>query len=637
MVRQIWIILSLYLLFFITALLYYPGLHGPLLLDDLENLKSLADLSAGVTTWRDILATSSSGMLGRPVSMLSFIANQWASAGDVWAFKYTNLMIHLLCGLLVFWLCGRLLQEHSLKPYCWAVSLWITAFWLLTPLQVSTVLYVIQRMAQLSTLFVLAGLVTYVIGRQNLQHRQKLGISLILSCYAFWLPMAILSKENGILLPLLMFVIEIFFFRFRAPRVGRRFLIILHVLTVLLPALAVGLKLAWDPEFILHGYERRDFTLGERLLTQTRILLVYWWTLLVPYGPGLGLYHDDFLKSTSLFNPFSTLPSVCVWVFLGISALLSLKAKEGIFKKASYIVFGAVFYFVAHLLESSIFPLELYFEHRNYLPAVGIYLALGIALFSLVQQLKKQSFFIVLFSLLPLAHAIASYPRILTWTSWDQILFSAAQSHPQSARIHSELSIYYYNHNNPEKAFSHLDEAKKLDTRLTPATALMRIAVHCNSGLPILDVEYENLKEKLSFTRLISIQSAFEILASLIQKKPCLQLDINRFFEIIEQWLMTPSSQSYYDPIWFIRIQLGRILFYSGQPAQAIDQMDKALKLYPERLEPNLIKFQYQLALNDTNGAKKTLLQLKYNDQGKRADLSQAIRDFDNYLNNPIK
>lgn len=65
--------------------------------------------------------------------------------------------------------------------------------------------------------------------------------------------------------------------------------------------------------------------------------------------------------------------------------------------------------------------------------------------------------------------------------------------------------------------------------------------------------------------------------------------------------------------------------------------MDKAIELYPERLEPSLIKFQYQLALNDMDGAKKTLVELKHNDNGKRVDLSRAIRGFDNYLNNPIK
>lgn len=144
-------------------------------------------------------------------------------------------------------------------------------------------------------------------------------------------------------------------------------------------------------------------------------------------------------------------------------------------------------------------------------------------------------------------------------TSWEQILFSAAQAHPQSARLHSELSIYYYNHDNPEQAFFHLDETKKWDNRLTSAIAVMRIVVYCNSGLPIPESEYEQLKDRLSFSRTISTKSAFDILASLIKNKPCPQLDINKFDGIIEHWLTTSSAQPYSDTIWFIRLQLGRI------------------------------------------------------------------------------
>lgn len=139
-----------------------------------------------------------------------------------------------------------------------------------------------------------------------------------------------------------MFVIEIFFFRFRAPRAGQRFLIALYILTLLLPALVVSIKLALDPGFILNGYKGRDFTLVERLLTQARILFTYIWTLLVPYGPGLGLYHDDYIKSTTLLTPLTTLLSVSAWTLLSIIAAFSLKAQEGSFN-SSYIFRHSIF------------------------------------------------------------------------------------------------------------------------------------------------------------------------------------------------------------------------------------------------------------------------------------------------------
>lgn len=633
MSRQIQLGLLLLFLLIITALLYYPALHGPLLLDDFENLKPLADFSKNITTWRDVLTTSSSSALGRPIAMLSFIANQWASGGEVWAYKYTNLMIHLLCGVLVFWLCGRLLQQHSLKPYCWMVALWVTAFWLLTPLQVSTVLYVVQRMAQLATLFVLAGLVTYVIGRQNLEDRPKLGIALILSCFLFWLPIATLSKENGILLPLLTIVIEFFFFRFRATPVKKHFLVILYVIFLLFPALAIGIKLIIDPGFILDSYQTRDFTLGERLMTEARILFIYLWTLLIPYGPGLGLYHDDYIKSTGLMTPPTTLLSIFAWILIIALSVLSLKVRTKIFNNASYVIFGLIFFLFAHVLESSILSLELYFEHRNYLPAVGIYISLGIALFSLALTLKKQSLFIFLFVLLPITHGLASYPRIQTWMSWEHILFSSAHAHPQSARVHGDLAIYYHNYGDIKNALFHLQEVEKLNPKFIASSALMRIAIYCRNNQPIPEVEYEQLKGKLNFNDTTSVKNVFRILVSLMQYNTCQHLDFSKFSGILERWLSEPSSNQYLDTVWFIRVHFGKIYYYRGLINQAINQMDLAMALYPDRLEAGLIKLQYQLALNDSYGARKTLSELKDHNDGKRIDFNLAIVYFENLLN----
>lgn len=629
MQRQSILALSLYASLILTFSLYYPGLHGPLLLDDFENLRPLAELSQGITTWRDVLTTSSSGALGRPITMLSFIANQLTSGGEVWSYKYTNLMIHLLCGTLVFWLCGRLLQEHSLKPYSWTIALWVTALWLLTPLQVSTVLYVIQRMAQLSTLFVLAGLITYVIARQNLEHRPKLGVALILSCFSLWWPIAILSKENGVLLPLLTFITEIFFFRFRAPCASRRFLITLYVLLLLLPAFALTVKIFLDPGFILNGYKSRDFTLTERLLTQSRILFSYLWTLLIPYGPGLGLFHDDYLKSTGLLTPITTLLSMATWISMAVMAALSLKAQSGPLNKYSYFLFGVLFFLAAHVLESSVFSLELYFEHRNYLPAVGVYFSLGIALFSLVRTLKRQRFFFALLALLPLAHAGASYPRIQTWISWEHILLSAAQTHPQSARVHGDLAIYYSNNHSPEQAFLHLREAVKWKPRLITAAAIWRLAVHCQNSLPIPPGEYDQLRHNLSFSDSTSTKNAFSIFASLLRTNPCPQLDLVQFNSAVEQWFTQREALEHSDTVWFVHIALGKMFSHRNLLTEAINQMDQAMKLYPERLEPGLIKFQYHMALGDLEEAWQTLAWLKRRDSGSRIDLSRAIRNFD--------
>ena len=120
-------------LLILTAALYWPGLAGPLLLDDIDNLEPLIAMQSGAFEWHEILGESEFGLGGRPIAMLSFVANWLTSAGELWSLKYTNLMIHLLCGTLLFWLAGRLLAEPlaGVAPQRWWLALLIAALWLL--------------------------------------------------------------------------------------------------------------------------------------------------------------------------------------------------------------------------------------------------------------------------------------------------------------------------------------------------------------------------------------------------------------------------------------------------------------------------------------------------------------------------
>jgi tetratricopeptide (TPR) repeat protein len=100
-------------------------------------------------------------------------------------------------------------------------------------------------------------------------------------------------------------------------------------------------------------------------MTETRVLCDYLFKIVLPLPGKLGLYHDDFIVSKSLFNPWSTITATAFLLFLlGFAILLK--------KRAPVYSFGILWFFSGHLLESTIIPLELYFEHRNYLPVLGI-------------------------------------------------------------------------------------------------------------------------------------------------------------------------------------------------------------------------------------------------------------------------
>lgn len=169
-----------------TVWLYWGGLNGTYLFDDSPNLADLADIE----NTRDIAKFVTEGIssqLGRPISLLTFAlqAHHWPNSP--WDFKYVNLMIHLVNGCLIFLLVLYLTRLMKLPEKRGRLLALLTAsLWLVHPIQVSTVLYVIQRMTQLTVLFTLAGLLAYLKGRQQLaQDQLKSGFFGYLSALAW--------------------------------------------------------------------------------------------------------------------------------------------------------------------------------------------------------------------------------------------------------------------------------------------------------------------------------------------------------------------------------------------------------------------------------------------------------------------
>ncbi|HEX9851881.1 MAG TPA: hypothetical protein VGA68_02665, partial [Woeseiaceae bacterium] len=354
-----------------TFAAYLPGLGGPLILDDLPQLSSLIAQSAEdpeMLFGNYVISTS--GPLGRPVSMATFIGDAVTHGPDTWWWKYNSLMLHLINGLLLFWFIALLTRAsqsiNSVNP--WLVSLVVSSVWLLHPLNVSTVLYTVQRMTLLSTTFVFAGMLCYVAGRLRQQQLRSSGWVLIAVAFFGCVPLAAFSKESGLLLVLFIMLVEFFVLGFRGPDSVARKIKLLH--GTLLGIFVVGvLVLLANLDFVLDGYSFREFSPFERILTQFRVLCVYLSQLLLPLPGKLGFFHDDFSASSGLFEPFSTVLSVLLVLGLIVGAFWARK-------RMPLTAFGILYFFASHALESTIVGLELMFEHRNYTGSFGIFLAL---------------------------------------------------------------------------------------------------------------------------------------------------------------------------------------------------------------------------------------------------------------------
>jgi hypothetical protein len=317
------------------------------------------------------------------------------------------------------------------------LALCVGALWILHPLNFLPVLYVVQRETSLSVLFVLAGANVYLWARGR-QSEGRSGALVVWVMLPLLTLVATVCKESGALLPVYTLVIECFILRFRGP--GGRFnqsIALFYAVTLLIPG-ALGLTwMLWHRSEFLN-YANRNFTLGERLLSETRVIWLYIrWTLL-PEPASLGLYHDDIAVSHGLFQPVTT-----AFALLGIAALLVLC---GLLRRGLPLVaFGIAWFFAGQLIESTIFPLELAYEHRCYLADLGILLAVASLLFPAFRSAPWAGpRYVLLLAALAL-FGFFTWQRAYSWR--DNLSFAQAEAahHPRSPYATYMLGQTYAN------------------------------------------------------------------------------------------------------------------------------------------------------------------------------------------------
>lgn len=342
-----------------VGLLLWPATHGPFLFDDYANLRNLASLGAHPDAasigryLHDFV-----GDPGRPLGALSFLIDDQAWPALPEPFKRTNLLFHLLTGTFVFMLARASVRlDASLERRAALIALVATAAWLLSPMQLAATMLVVQRMNILSALFTVAGLVAYIALLQKSRPRAALALLWSMAGVAF------LCKENGVLAFAYAAVLNHTLLRPTLAGYPPRARVTAYAGTWLpLLALAVGMWLHSGQ--LLASYQLRDFSMAERLMTEPRVLVDYLARIFVPRLGGQGIFHDQFAVSTGLLRPATTLPALLFCVG-AIAAGILLRVRR------PWLSFAILWFFAGHLLESTFLPLELYFEHRNYLPIFG--------------------------------------------------------------------------------------------------------------------------------------------------------------------------------------------------------------------------------------------------------------------------
>lgn len=435
--------------YFGVFFLYLKGASGPFLLDDSE-LLSAYEAFGGVTdlnSLRHFVFDFGPTALGRPISFLSFLLNDQFAPASAEAFKLTNIYIHVLIGIVlcaVLLLLGQEVYGESVRIRY--IALILTFLWLVMPIHTSTVFYVIQRMTQLAVLFTLSAIWFYHYALLKCQSDLARLCSYVAAAISICL--AVLSKESGALVFLYLFVLHRFFFQEKSrPLVSRAALWLL----VYLPSAMLLAYLALSFSKFSASYAYRDFTMPERLLTETRILWDYIYHILVPRLSGLGVFHDDYVLSSSLFSPGTTALAL-------FGHLLLVCAAWALRNRSPLISLGIAWFYCSHLLESTIIPLELYFEHRNYLASVGV-LLFCTGVFMLVMEQIEEWFLkplhYLVAGLMFFFSAMMTSQAALTWSDQEMLFSSWAMENENSKRAQRNWLRIIYEEKNYIRAYEY--------------------------------------------------------------------------------------------------------------------------------------------------------------------------------------
>ncbi|MEO8742968.1 MAG: hypothetical protein ABI365_07235 [Lysobacteraceae bacterium] len=485
----------------LTAILYFPGLSGSWLFDDYPNIvdnPAIHIATSSSAAWLNAMWASPATELQRPLASLSFALNDYLNGLNPWSMKATNLAIHLLNGWLLYLLLSKLVTaagatERTEQPNTWLPAL-VAAAWLLHPINVSAVLYVVQRMESLAQVFVLAGLLVYVEARIR-QQQERAGAPMRL-----WLgvpvcmALGIASKESAVMLPLYALLLE--FMVFREVRHGRTGVLAFFTGFLVIPGL-IGATWLLHSGLLGSAYAHQAFSLGERLLTEPRVLVDYvLWTLLP--APGFfSFYRDDYLVSTSLWQPWTTLPAMALLAALLVAAWLLRRRRP-------LAALGIAWFFAAHVLTATVIPLELVFEHRNYFASTGLLLAAFDLLLPRADTIARLAPIRVALvcSVVALA-ALSLSLRARVWGNPVTFAVTEAARHPLSPRATYDLGRIYvvlsgYRADSPlvPRAIAALDAAAAVpSSRILPEVALIMLASRTN--LPEQDAWWDSMVHKL--------------------------------------------------------------------------------------------------------------------------------------------
>ena len=394
--------------------------------------------------------------VARPAAYASFALNYFFGGIDVTGYHIVNVLVHVLSAFFLFLLVRLTLtlppmrEEYGSVAY--PVALLSSFLWATNPLHVHAVSIIVQRMASMAGLGYVAALYFYARARtaQTVVGRMA-GFTL---CGGAALA-AFATKENTAVLPLAFWLYDLFFLAGISAETWRRALKWSPLPLVFMLGLGL-LYTDFSMERAVYESGVRPFSPLERLLTQGRVMFFYVSLLLYPIPSRLTLLHDIEV-SRSLFDPWTTAAAI---VGAALCVLLAVVRA----RRYPLLSFAILFFLLNHLVEGTWIPLELIFEHRNYIPSMFFFVPVTLLMVRCLDYFSYrpglQIFMAVGFALLLAFQGYTTFERNDIVRSDLHLWLDNVQKSPDLSRPRINLAKHYYEAGMYEQAYRELTTAE---------------------------------------------------------------------------------------------------------------------------------------------------------------------------------
>jgi len=432
-----------------TILVYYHTLDVPFYLDDFSSIQE----NPLIYNWQGFSQLWNYAPL-RIVGYLSFALNYYFGKFDYTGYHLINILIHFLVGIFLYLFITTLLKTPRIKvsdqTHLW-LPLFAALLFILHPLHIQAVTYIVQRLASLAALFYILTMFSFVQARLSTNKKTLwIAICIISALLAFF------TKQNTFTLPIALLLIEICFFSTSFKTLFRFGLISAGVLGF------IFVMLSWNLNYQPFSLEAMQALTKETdkisrldyFASQMQVIWIY--LKLFFYPTGLHIDYDPFpltgFNSLTIFATLVHLSIVTISLFL--------------LRKSPLLAFGILFYYIAHSIESGFIPIrDVIFEHRTYLPDIGLVIIVGWFLIEKVANWIKLPTVLALSSVLLIVLGIQTWERNQIWRDPVALWQHNVTLAPSKERAWSVLGKHLLERQQAKEGIQALEKAIELQKK----------------------------------------------------------------------------------------------------------------------------------------------------------------------------